>query len=104
MKVILPALASGAMWGIANSSFFLANNALSQAVTFPIVSSGKLFIFLKRCDELINNFFFTLGPSAIASLWGIILYKEIKGLKNFIILGIGFSLAVAGSVLTGLSK
>lgn len=79
----MPALVSGAMWGIANSSFFLANNALSQAVTFPIVSSG---------------------PSAIASLWGIILYKEIKGRRNFIILGIGFALAVTGSILTGLSK
>jgi len=82
-EVILPALLSGAMWAVANSLFFLANNALSQAVTFPIVSSG---------------------PSAIASLWGILLYKEIKGLKNFIILGVGFSLALIGSILTGLSK
>jgi hypothetical protein len=46
----------------------------------------------------------TKGPSAIASLWGIVLYKEIKGMRNFVILGIGFLFALAGSILTGLSK
>ena len=71
------------MWGVGNSSFFLANNALTQAITFPIVSSG---------------------PSAISALWGILLYREIKGTKNFIILSIGFTVATVGAVLCGLSK
>ena len=74
---------SGWMWGIGNSSFFLANNALTQAITFPIVSSG---------------------PSAISALWGVILYREIKGAKNLTLLGFGFALAVAGSILCGISK
>jgi glucose uptake protein GlcU len=71
------------MWGIGNSSFFLANNALTQAITFPIVSSG---------------------PSAISALWGVVLYKEIKGTRNFILLGFGFGLALAGSIMCGISK
>ena len=74
---------SGWMWGIGNSSFFLANNALTQAITFPIVSSG---------------------PSAISALWGVILFKEIKGTKNFVLLGFGFVLALVGSILCGISK
>jgi glucose uptake protein GlcU len=71
------------MWGIGNSSFFLANNALTQTITFPIVSSG---------------------PSAISALWGILLYKEIKGARQLVILSIGFAFAVVGSILCALSK
>lgn len=82
-KVILPALVSGWMWGIANSSFFLASTALTQAITFPIVSSG---------------------PSAISALWGIFLFKEIQGRQNFMILACGFTFAVVGSILCGVSK
>jgi hypothetical protein len=36
-RVILPGLASGLMWGIGNSSFFLANNALTQVFFFLII-------------------------------------------------------------------
>ena len=82
-KVILPGLISGIMWGIANSSVIIANTSVSQAVSFPISSSG---------------------PPVISSLWGIFLYKEIKGRKNFMILAFGFSLAITGSILCGLSK
>jgi glucose uptake protein GlcU len=71
------------MWGCANSCFFLANNALTQAITFPIVSSG---------------------PCAISALWGILFYREIKGARNLAILGLGFACTVAGSILCGVSK
>jgi glucose uptake protein GlcU len=71
------------MWGVANCSFFIANNALSQAIAFPIVASG---------------------PPVIASLYGIFLYKEITGKRNFIILSCGFTFAIVGSLLCGLSK
>lgn len=82
-EVILPAIVSGLMWGIGNSSFFLANNALTQAITFPIVSSG---------------------PSIVANLWGVVLYKEVKGIKNLSFLLVGFVFAILGSVFCGISK
>ena len=82
-RVVLPGLVSGIMWGISNSSFFLANNALTQSTTFPIVSSG---------------------PSAVSALWGILLYKEIKGVKNLLILAVGFAFVLGGSILCGISK
>lgn len=44
------------------------------------------------------------GPSAISAIWGVILFKEIKGTRNFVLLGCGFALAVAGSILCGISK
>jgi hypothetical protein len=64
-------------------SFPKANSALGAAVVFPIVASV---------------------PSVIASLYGIFLYKEISGIKNFVILGFGYSFAIVGSLLCGLSK
>lgn len=52
-KVIIPALISGAMWGIAEVCWFVANDALSFAISFPIIVPG---------------------PSAVSSLWGLFLY------------------------------
>jgi len=81
-KIILPGLSSGIMWGCANICFFLATNALTQAISYPIS---------------------TTGPSIVASIWGIFLYKEIRGKKNFIFFIAGSILALIGYVLCGLS-
>ena len=56
-QAILPGLVSGAMWGIADIGWFVANEYLSEAVSFPIV---------------------TTGPGIIASLWGVLVYKEVR--------------------------
>ena len=81
-KTILPGLVSGVMWGLANLCLFFSVNSLNQAISFPISCSG---------------------PPIVASLWGVLLYKEIKGFKKLIILMIGFAISITGSVLTGLS-
>lgn len=81
-QIILPGLISGWMWGVANVCYFLATNALNQAISFPI----------SNC-----------GPPIVASFWGIVLYKEIKGIRNLLILGTGFSVAIAASLLIGFS-
>ena len=39
-----------------------------------------------------------------AAVIGILIYKEIQGLKNYIILAVVFILAVTGSVLVAFSK
>ncbi len=70
------------MWGLANISYFLSNNVLSQAITFPISNSG---------------------PPIVANLWGIFLYKEVTGKKNFTFLLIGFTFAITGAIFCGLS-
>lgn len=70
------------MWGLANVCYFEANNVLDQAITFPIGNSG---------------------PPIVANLFGIFLYKEIKGAKNFAFLLTGFAVALSGAIMTGLS-
>ncbi len=70
------------MWGLANVCYFLANNVLPQSVAFPISNSG---------------------PPIIANLWGVFLYKEITGRRNYFFLLCGFTVALTGAVLTGLS-
>ncbi|KAK3099262.1 hypothetical protein FSP39_001819 [Pinctada imbricata] len=82
-KAILPGVVSGIMWGMATTGWFVANKVLSEAVAFPIV---------------------TTGPSIIASLWGILVFKEIKGRRNISILMLGFVFVITGAVLTGFSK
>jgi hypothetical protein len=56
-KVILPALISGIMWGIAMTAWFVANQHLLLSVSFPII---------------------TAGPGLVSSLWGILVFREIK--------------------------
>lgn len=71
------------MWGIATSSWFIANKVLSNAIAFPIV---------------------TTGPAVIASLLGVFAFHEIKGRRNYLILSLAMTVTVTGAVLTGLSK
>ncbi|KAM9398389.1 transmembrane protein 144a isoform 2-T4 [Salvelinus alpinus] len=74
---------SGVMWGVATCCWFLANTYLSAVVSFPII---------------------TTGPGLIAALWGVVVFKEVKGWCNFLILGMAFSLVLAGALLTAFSK
>jgi len=63
-NVILPAMVSGIMWGIAQTAFFIANEKLAFVVSFPMVN---------------------LGPGFIGFLWGVFLFKEIYGTRNYLI-------------------
>jgi len=80
---ILPGFLSGVMWAIADGAWFVANSALSEAVAFPII---------------------TTGPGVIASLWGVFVFKEIQGKRNLVILLFASTTAITGAILTGLSK
>jgi len=64
---IVPAFLSGAMWGIAQAFWLVANGTLGLTVAYPIV---------------------TLGPTIVSSLWSVFLFKEIRGRRNLIILSV----------------
>ncbi|XP_022325098.2 transmembrane protein 144-like isoform X1 [Crassostrea virginica] len=82
-KAILPGVISGLMWGAATAGWFVANQVMSPAIAFPII---------------------TTGPSIIASLWGIFVFKEIRGTRNICILLLGFVFVITGAILTAFSQ
>ncbi len=68
--------------GIASISWFIANQNLGFAVSFPIITSG---------------------PGFIGALWGIFRFGEISGKRNFIFLAVAFGITLPGLVLVALS-
>ncbi|XP_006815713.1 transmembrane protein 144-like [Saccoglossus kowalevskii] len=82
-SLVLPAMISGAMWAVAQTAWFVANFTLQEAVSFPII---------------------TTGPGIIAAIWGVVVFKEIRGKRNLIILMVAFIITISGAVLSGLSK
>jgi len=82
-RIVLPALICGMMWGIAQASFFIANSQLGLNVAFPIIA---------------------LGPGIVASIIGIVVYKEIQGTKNLLVFLAAFVIAVIAVILITLSK
>jgi len=45
-EVILPAFVCGTMWAIADIGWFIANDLLSQPISFPIITSVSSILFL----------------------------------------------------------
>ena len=82
-RSLLPGLASGAIWAVAQVAWFLANKNLKFPVSFPIITSG---------------------PAVIATLWGVLLFHEIRGKKQIILLVIALAVTIIGVVLIALSS
>ena len=83
VRSVLPALISGMMWGVAQAGFLVANSVLSQAISFPLVM---------------------IGPGTIATLWSIFYFKDIAGMRNYLVIIAGSTLRVIAAVLIVLSK
>ena len=82
-QTMLPALASGMIWAIAQIGFFYGNEALGQSISFPIIA---------------------VGPSLVGSLWGALVFKEIQGQRNFVLLGVAFAFVTGAALCIALSK
>lgn len=83
LQSILPGFLSGVMWGIAQAAFIFANSTLSQAISFPLISTG---------------------PATIAALWSIFYLKDIRGKRNYLIFSVGTFLRLVAAVFIILSK
>ncbi|XP_036620586.1 transmembrane protein 144 [Trichosurus vulpecula] len=82
-QAILPGFFSGVLWAIASCCWFIANHSLSAVISFPII---------------------TAGPGLIAAMWGIFVFKEIKGIKNYLLITLAFCIILAGALSTAFSK
>ncbi|KAM3179468.1 hypothetical protein ACTXT7_000583 [Hymenolepis weldensis] len=77
--LFLPAMLAGALCATGQACWLVANEALQAAITFPIAA--------------------TL-PGALATLLGTVLYGEVHGARNYIILAVALILTLIGSLLT----
>jgi len=80
---IIPSYISGAMWGIAQCGLMSATQILGYTIGFPIGSAG---------------------PLIVSSLWSVLYFREIRGLRNLLFLGASFALLGTGIVLLPLSQ
>ena len=46
---------------------------------------------------------FRIGPGLVASLWGVFVFGEIKGQKNYVLLTVAFALIATAAILIALS-
>jgi len=82
-EIIAPAFATGVMWAIAQVLGFITNSAISLVIAFPI---------------------FSTVPAIVASLWGILVFREITGVRNLALFLTAFLIAVPAVILDALSK
>jgi len=80
---ILPAMVSGGMWGIAEASWMVSNGTLGMVISYPIVAV---------CPMLINT------------LWAVLLYREIQGRRNIILLVAAMTLNIISVMCSAISS
>ncbi|XP_004708792.1 transmembrane protein 144 [Echinops telfairi] len=82
-EAVLPGFLSGILWAIATCCCFIANYSLSPVVSFPII---------------------TAGPGLIAAMWGVFMFKEIQGLRNYFLMILSFCIILTSALCTVFSK
>jgi len=81
--VIIPGCLSGVIWGVSQACWFVANENLGVTTAYPII---------------------TTGPGIVASLWGVVVFREIKGKRNLYMLMLAFFISFIAIMLICLSK
>lgn len=79
----IAAILSGTIWAVAQSSWFVANNNLSFIIAFPLVA---------------------MGPGIVGAVWGVFVFREITGTRNYIILVAAFIVSVVAAIVLVYSK
>eukprot|EP01112_Ceratiomyxa_fruticulosa_P023367 TRINITY_DN88_c0_g1_i3.p2 TRINITY_DN88_c0_g1~~TRINITY_DN88_c0_g1_i3.p2 ORF type:complete len:234 (+),score=44.25 TRINITY_DN88_c0_g1_i3:2214-2915(+) len=74
-QTILPSFISGFMWGIAQCGLMVATQILGFTVGFPIGSTG---------------------PLVVASFLSVVVFKEIRGIQNLLLLALSFVFLIVG--------
>ncbi|EMD43059.1 transmembrane protein 144 family protein [Entamoeba histolytica HM-3:IMSS] len=82
-ETFLPGIVSGIIWEIAQICFMYSNTYLPWSVTFSINASG---------------------PGLVSTLWGIFVFGEIRGIKNYLLFICGVATLSLGIVCVVLSR
>ena len=82
-QTFLPGIVSGIIWEIAQICFMFSNTYLPWSVTFSINATG---------------------PGLVSTLWGILVFGEIRGVKNYVLFGCGVVILISGIICVVLSR
>ncbi|XP_063067441.1 transmembrane protein 144-like [Engraulis encrasicolus] len=82
-KCVLPAFVAGTLQFAAQITWFLSSYYLGTVITYPIG---------------------TAGPAIISLAWSVFCFREIRGVKNFILLGLVLVTVLTGITLITVSK
>lgn len=82
-EIAAPAFLSGVLWAVAQTSWFVALTVLPISVCFPLI---------------------VLGPGFVGSMWGVFLFGEIKGIRNYLLLAGVFVVASVAALLIVMSQ
>jgi len=82
-QATFPGFISGLMWATAQICWFIANSSLKMVLTYPIIS---------------------ILPSVVSFFWGVVVFKEFSGRRNYIFFGIAYALSFASIACTVLSS
>lgn len=74
-ECILPAIASGVMWGIGAIAWFVAAESLPISVTFPLISAG---------------------PNLVTMTWSLVYFREVRGRRDLGLLSLALTLLGLG--------
>ena len=95
LMMVFAGIVAGLMWAIADASWFIANDVLSEPVSFPIVTTvnkqtNKQVVneFARKVESSswnVCNVTMFQGPGMVAAIWGIF-YGEIRVIAIFEIL------------------
>lgn len=81
-EVLLPCLGSGVLWNIGNmASIVVASSSLGLTIGYPLMQAALV----------------------VAGVWGIVLYKELKGIKPIALFLLSSSVISVGAVLLGMN-
>jgi hypothetical protein len=131
---VLPGLLVGAIWAIAQISAFYASKNLDQVLwhmqcafssrnSVCLLFSSTASFLRAHCSSQLGRACFILGVSAnilltqvvafpicssgpglVGAMWGIFVFGEIKGAKNFAVVAAAFATTIAGVVCIAQSK
>jgi glucose uptake protein GlcU len=86
-NAVLPGILSGVMWAIAQAGWFIANQTLSEPVSFPIITTVSLWMESDSCF----HFVYTNHVSAMVTIIGQSLFvSQPKILDTFLLFSINF--------------
>ena len=82
----------------------LTRTPLNPLLPCPIRTPAPCFALATFQSFPVSFPLITTGPGMVGALWGVFVFKEVKGSKNFSILAAAFVVSIGASVIIAISN